>query len=81
MFVFVLLSITLCPFYFFNHLEEEEKADCFAIFVLQMLCYYKCSVALPHGAMAWSAVCDCVFPDHTHLLFKRFLHFSALYLF
>ena len=59
--VFVLLSITLCPFYFFNHLEEEEKADCFAIFVLQMLCYYKCSVALPHGAVAWSAVCDCGF--------------------
>ena len=27
--------------------------------VLQMYCYYKCSVALPHGAMGWSAVCDC----------------------
>ena len=24
-----------------------------------MYCYYKCSVALPHGAMSWSAVCDC----------------------
>ena len=24
-----------------------------------MFCYYKCSVALPHGAVGWSAVCDC----------------------
>ena len=35
-FVFVLLCITLCPFKFCNHLEEEEKAGCFAIIVLQM---------------------------------------------
>ena len=58
MFVFVLLCITLCPFLFCKHLEEEEKAGCFAI-VLQMYCYYKCSVALPQGAVGWSAVCDC----------------------
>ena len=44
---------------FYNHLEEEEKVDCFAIIVLQMYCYCKCSVALPHGAVGWSAVCDC----------------------
>ena len=25
-------------------------------------------VAFPHGAMGLSAVCDMVFPDHTHLL-------------
>ena len=25
--------------------------------------------ALPCGAMGLSAVCDCGFPDHTHLLF------------
>ena len=40
-------------------IEEEEKAGCFAIIVLQMYCYYKCFVALPHGAVDWSAVCDC----------------------
>ena len=57
--VFVLLCINLCPFLFCNHLEEEVKAGCFAIIVLQMYCYYKCSVALPHGAVGWSAVCDC----------------------
>ena len=59
MLVFLLLCITLCPFYFCNHLEEEEKAECFAIILLQMYYYYKCSVALPHGVMGWSAVCDC----------------------
>ena len=48
------MSILVC-----SHIEEEEKAGCFAIIVLQMYCYYKCSVALPHGAVGWSAVCDC----------------------
>ena len=28
-----------------------EKAGCFAIIVLQMYCYYKCSVALPYGTV------------------------------
>ena len=27
--------------------------------VLQMSCYCICSVALPHGVVGWSAVCDC----------------------
>ena len=52
-------ALFLCPFYFCNHLEEKEKADCFAIFVLQMYCHYKCSVALPRGAVGWSGVGDC----------------------
>ena len=59
MFVFVLLCITLYPFQFCNNLEEEENAGSFAIIVLQIYCYYKCSVTLPHGAKGWSAVCDC----------------------
>ena len=42
-----------------SYLEEEEKAGCFAIVVLQMHCYYKCSVALAHGAVGWSALYDC----------------------
>ena len=29
----------------------EEKAGCFAIIVLQMYCYYICSVAFPHSAV------------------------------
>ena len=36
---------------FCNHSEEEEKAGCFAIIVLQMYFYYKYSVALPHGVV------------------------------
>ena len=44
---------------FCYHLDEEEKADCFAIIVFQMYCYYKCSVALPRGAVGWAAVCVC----------------------
>ena len=39
--------------------EEGENAGCFAIIILQMYCCYKCSEALPHGAVGWSAVCDC----------------------
>ena len=45
-------------FSFINHLEEEEKADCFDIIVLQLFCYYNCSVALPHSDVGWSALCD-----------------------
>ena len=59
---FLFVMHYFCSFYFCNHLEEEEKAGCFAIVVLQMNCYYKCSVALPHGAVGWSAVCDCGIP-------------------
>ena len=53
-FMHYFVSIQFC-----NHLEEEEKAGCFAITVLKMYCYFKCSVALPHGAVGCSAVCDC----------------------
>ena len=48
------VSILVC-----NHLEKEEKADCLGCIVLQMSYYCKCSVALPHCAVGWSAVCDC----------------------
>ena len=69
-FLFVLLvmhdcvSIIVC-----NHLEEEEKAGCFANIVLQMYCYYKCSVAPPHCVVGGQQCVIEVFPDHTHLLF------------
>ena len=46
------------PSGFCNHPEEEEKSGCFAIIVLQMYCYCKCYVVLPHGAVGWFAVCD-----------------------
>ena len=34
--------------------DGEERAGCFLV---SCVCY--CCVALPHGAMVWSAVCDC----------------------
>ena len=49
-FVYILVS---------NPIKEEGKAGFFAIIVLQMYCYYNCSVSFPHGAVGWSAVCEC----------------------
>ena len=39
--------------------DGEERAGWFILSVFLMSCYCYCSVALPHGAMGWSAVCDC----------------------
>ena len=37
MLVFVLVCITLCPFEFYNHLDEEENAGIFAFIVFVCL--------------------------------------------
>ena len=76
---YVLLYVTLCLFQFCNHLDEEERAGCFAWFVFLVSHYY--CVTLPCGDMGLSAVCDCgisgsysliifvsVHPGHTNLL-------------
>ena len=42
------------------HIDEKGRAGCFAFIVFQMSCCCKCFVAVPHGAVGWSAVCDCV---------------------
>ena len=47
----------LCPFC--NQLEDRERSGCFI--VLRMSCYCACSLTLSHGAVGWSAVCDCFF--------------------
>ena len=57
--VFVLLCIAKCIFEFCNHLDEDERAGCFALVVFLMPCSCKCSVALPHGALGWSVEYDC----------------------
>ena len=54
MFVSALVCITLCPFLFCNHLDEEERAGCFSFIVFWMSCYCTC-----HGAVGGSAVCYC----------------------
>ena len=56
----------LCVYSSFAIILKRKKAGCFAIIVLQMYCYFKCSVTLPHGAVGWPAVCDYGIPDHTH---------------
>ena len=54
-----------------NHLEEEERAGCFAFIVLRMSCYCKCSVNLLVVPWIGLRCVIVVFPDHTHLLFNK----------
>ena len=48
-----------------------DRADC-VLAVVFLLLSYRCivtvNVALPHGAVGWSAVWVVAFPDNTHLL-------------
>ena len=39
--------------------DEKERAGWFTLIVSLVFCDCKCSVALPHDAMGWSAVCVC----------------------
>ena len=69
MFVFVLLSIALCPFKFCNHLEDGRKVV--ALLLLSYICIVAINVMLIFIAVPWVGL-QCVivvFPDHTHLLF------------
>ena len=49
---------TLCPSSFAIILMGKI-ADCFALTIFQISCDSQCYVALPNGAMGWSAVCGC----------------------
>ena len=40
---------------FCNNIAEEERAGCSTLIVLWVLC----SLSHPHGAVGWSAICDC----------------------
>ena len=51
------------------NLEEDEKAGCSVILVVGMYSCCGFSVALPHGAVGWSAVCDCGIPSLHSLTF------------
>ena len=46
-------------FWFSHHLDGEERAGCLALIVFLVSCDSQCFVALPHGAVGWSAVCAC----------------------
>ena len=54
MFCFALLYVNSS---FFNHLDGDERAGCFTLFVF--LVSRDCCVALSHDATGLSAVCDC----------------------
>ena len=56
---FLVLCIAMCPYLFCNHLDGEKRAGCltYFVFLVSRDCYS--SVALPHGAVGWSVVCDC----------------------
>ena len=55
--VLVLLFSTLCPSSCAIILMGK-RYDCFRLTVLPMFCNSQRSVALPHCAMGWSAMCD-----------------------
>ena len=58
--VFVLVCITLCPSSFAIILTR--KRELVALLLLSFGClvtHSEFSVALPHSAVGWSAVCDC----------------------
>ena len=39
--------------------SRERESWLLSFVVSLMSCYCECSVALPHGAVGWSLVCDC----------------------
>ena len=51
------LCVTVCPFYICNHLDGEDRAGCFAVFVFLVSRDY--CVALLQDATGLSEVCEC----------------------
>ena len=47
-------------------LKRKRKLALLLLTYRCIVLFCKCSVALSQGAMGRFAVCDCVFPDHTH---------------
>ena len=53
-------------------IDISGSAQVFCFFENDIFCsliFELCYVAIPRGAVNSSAVCDVVFPDHTHLRF------------
>ena len=47
------------PFLFYNHLDGEERAGCFALTAILMYCVpFSVLWPFPRGAAGWSVVCD-----------------------
>ena len=67
--VFVFVCITLCYFYFFNHLDKERIVDCFA-FVFRMSCYFHVLWLFSMVLCVDLQYVIVVFPDHILFLLK-----------
>ena len=67
-------------FLFCNHLDGEEKAGCFTLTVFLVTCDSQCFVALPHGAVGSSAVCDCCITLSYSLAFYTVTCFGNVFL-
>ena len=66
--VLCFVVFTLCPFKFCNHLDGEEGAGCFALYVFLVSRIVVCLfLIMPLVCLQFDIV---VFPDHTHLLFS-----------
>ena len=71
---YVLLYVTLCPFWYCNHLDGEEsilmgKRELVALLNLSSWCLVmveRLFLAVPRGCLQFVIV---VFPDHTHYFF------------
>ena len=55
--LFHLCCVVHCVLSNLHHLHGEERAGYFTLIVFLVFLTY--SAALPHGAVGWSAVCDC----------------------
>ena len=42
-----------------NYLDEEKIAGCLILIVILISCDCLSSVAVPHAALGWSAMCNC----------------------
>ena len=76
LFCYVLLCVHSI---FCNHLEEEEKAGCFAFIVLQMSCYCKCLWLFLTVSWVGLQCIIVIFPDITHLFFACQIHMLQFY--
>ena len=58
-----------------------ERAGCISVIVFRMYYYYKCSVALSHGTVSWSAASFFCSGIQLNVLLSTYLWFiSLLYL-
>ena len=61
-----------------SYAQLEEIAGCLVFIVLQMYCYYKCSVAFLTVPWVGLQCVIVVFSDHTHLCFKKNVQVSLI---